>query len=82
MCDIYKGCPRSKPKTASDEWKIELNFVDAAEVLPFRRKRWERVTWESKAQETLERIISGVRNEDCGGRVQNAHIPSEAAAEA
>jgi hypothetical protein len=82
MCDIYKRCPRSKPKAAFDKWEIELDIVNAAEVLPFRRKRWERVPWESKTQETLESIISGIRNEDCGGRVQNAHIPSEAAAEA
>ena len=35
-----------------------------------------------QVQETVESVISGIRNEDCGGRGQYAHIPSEAAAEA
>jgi hypothetical protein len=33
-------------------------------------------------KEAFESVVSGLRNEDCGGRGQNAHIPSEAAAEA
>jgi hypothetical protein len=37
---------------------------------------------QGKVQEALKSNVSGIRNEDCGGREQNAHIPSEAAAEA
>ncbi len=69
VCDVYKRCPRSKPKAALNEWEIELDVMDAAEVLPFRGEGLGRVPWESKMQEALESIISGIRNEECGGRV-------------